>query len=105
MKITLWGVRMENINEDRKLYQYVCENCGRAIISTGKKRIIKCERCLKAERSKRYRSSTSSLYRKFKRNSDIFADVREIENYNKTHGTNYSYGQFKALLTLGKIDL
>lgn len=91
--------------ENKRLYQYVCENCGRTIISTGKKRIIKCERCLKVERSKRSRSNTSSLYRKFKRNSDIFADVREIENYNKAHGTNYSYGQFKALLLLGKIKL
>ena len=89
--------------ENKRLYQYVCESCGRTIISTGKKRIIKCERCLKVERSKRSRSNTSSLYRKFKRNSDIFADVREIENYNKAHGTNYSYGQFKALLLLGKI--
>ncbi len=89
--------------EERKLYKYRCEVCGAEIHSVWKKRIIKCEACLKRERSKRSRDSTNSPYRKHTSNADLRHDIVKIEEYNKLHGTEYSYGQFKSLKFLGKI--
>lgn len=94
---------MEPLPKKRKLYRYVCEECGRTIIAAGKKRIIKCDRCLKRARSKRSREQTNSTYRKYKYNAGIHADIKELTEYNKAHGTDYSYGQYKMLVYLGKI--
>ncbi len=89
---------------EKKLHRYICEGCGNIIFSVGKKRIIKCERCLKKERSKKYRVQTNSPYVKRKPgNMDIHADIRELVEYNEEHGTNYSYGQYKLQNFLGKL--
>lgn len=85
------------------MYKYNCEICGSEIHSTGKKRIIKCEICLKRERSKRARKNTNSPYRKYKNNTELQNEVHEIEEYNRMHGTDYTYGKFKLLKFLGKI--
>ena len=89
--------------EKRKLYEYRCEICGAEIHSVGKKRVIKCETCLKREYSRKYRSDTNSPYRKYTNNSALQRDVVEIMEYNREHGTNYSYGQYKFIKKLGEI--
>ena len=85
------------------MYKYNCEVCGAEIHSIGKKRVIKCEVCLKRERSKRARATTNSPYRKYTSNAELQNEVHEIEIYNQTHGTDYSYGKYKLLKFLGKI--
>lgn len=89
--------------EERKLHKYRCEVCGAEIHSVGKKRIIKCEACLKRQYSKKYRAETNSPYRKYTNNSALQGDMAEITQYNRKNGTNYSYGQYKLQKFLGKI--
>lgn len=91
------------MDEQKKLYKYICESCGRTIIAQHKRQVIKCRHCLDLERYKRRREKTSSVYRKYRKNADIRKDVKQIETYNKKHGTAYSYGQFKALIHYDKI--
>ncbi len=85
------------------MYKYNCEICGAEIQSTGKKRVLKCNACLKRERSKRERLNTNSPYRKYTKNAGLKKELAEIEQYNLIHGTNYSYGKFKCLKEMGKI--
>ena len=85
------------------MYKYKCEACGAEIHSVGKKRIIKCEACMKRERSKRERRNTNSPYRKYTNNTRLQNEVYEAEQYNRAHGTEYSYGEYKVLKFLGKI--
>ena len=85
------------------MHKYNCEICGAEIHSTGKKRILKCESCLKRERSKREREETSSPYRKYTNNAELRKEVCRLEEYNRIHGTDYSYGKYINLKFLGKI--
>lgn len=89
--------------KERKLYKYRCEICGAEIHSVGKKRVIKCDRCSKRASSQRSREQTHSPYRKYKYNAGIHADIKELTEYNKAHGTDYSYGQYKLKKILGEI--
>ena len=85
------------------MYKYNCEICGMPIYSKGKKRIIKCEACLKRERSKRAREKTNSPYRKYTSNSKLQKEVHQIEVFNRLHNTKYTYGKYELLKTLKKI--
>ena len=35
---------------------------------------------------------------------DVSKAIAEVEEYNRTHGTNYSYGRYFALKGLGELD-
>lgn len=85
------------------MHKYCCEICGTVIHSQGKKRVLRCETCLKRERSKRERENTSSPYRKYTSNAELHSKAHEIEEYNRKHGTDYSYGKYQSLKFLGKI--
>lgn len=85
------------------MHKYKCEVCGAQIHSIGKKRVLRCETCLKRERSKRERENTSSPYRKYTSNAELQKEVCKIKEYNKKHGTDYSYGKYQSLKFLGKI--
>lgn len=75
----------------------VCCSCGRMIYGKSPGRFYKkdclCRKC-KDELAQR---------RKKVFDSSIYVTVREKEEYNKEHGTSYTYGQYVSLKEMGKL--
>lgn len=88
------------------MYNCVCADCGTEFFNTSK-RALRCEECRKQR--DRDRAKRSYIKRKVKReklpSKSIRQITRELEKYNKEHGTHYTYGQFVSLLHNKKIIL
>lgn len=81
-----------------------CEICGAQFKSRGNNHKI-CSECIPAAQRRWYKKrkqkqEVEDLYTK----PDRLADkVKEINEYNEKHGTNYSYGMYMAFKRLGKL--
>ena len=92
-----------------KIYTKVCRRCGKEF-QTHKIKMQLCPDC-KAEKKKEWSSVRNEDNRKpkqtFHRTVPDVLPIRPytaiIEQYNKTHGTCYTYGQFEMLRFLKKI--
>lgn len=91
------------------LYEITCEKCGITFYSD-KKRTKLCDGCKRANKNERNRIQNNQN-KKPKIKETFLSDgipIREytakIERYNKQHGTKYTYGQFTALVSAGKIE-
>lgn len=83
---------------ERKLYKYICENCGSPIYSVGKRKKWVCEDCQKIKK----RESNRKYNKKIKTPKKIKAKtlsqcLQELAEYNEKHGTFLSYGKFMLL--------
>lgn len=99
-------------------YEKLCERCEKTF-RTDKDDETICPACKKKEYQKEYRDKhkdKAKEYReqykankKFHRTAPDTIPIREltaiIEQYNKQHGTCYTYGQFVSLVHNKKIEL
>lgn len=82
----------ESTNFENKKVTH-CRCCGAKLLNNEKKYCSdKCEKLGIALRQKEQKRKKEYL------ESPICRLVKEVENYNKTHRTNYSYGQYVALV-------
>lgn len=75
--------------EEQKIYH--CQNCGVRLHEAGEYCSERCKRAgelLYAAEVKRIKEFLAS---------PVAAAVREVEDYNRIHGTKYSYGQYFSL--------
>ena len=90
----------------KDLYQKKCKDCN-LIFRTDNDKVTVCPSCKhKAERE--YQKAYREQLKKIKKQTLEAIPLREytaiIENYNKKHKTNYTYGQFTLLVNCGKIN-
>lgn len=86
------------------MYSLICKTCGKKFEhqSQFKRLCSECEGFSRRAADKRSREK-----RKLKKTRDISIDqmVSIIEEYNRKHGTKYTYGQFVELAESGKIKV
>lgn len=91
--------------EERKLNENKCIECGHIFYTFGKTRRKLCEECVKARKRISVKAYTSEYYKDVynkrtpkKENPQGLNDfMRELEEYNRSHGTHLTYGQYTAL--------
>lgn len=81
-----------------------CEICGSKFTARGNNHKF-CSNCIPETQRKWYKGrqqkqEVETLYAKPDR---LANKVKEINEYNEKHGTNYSYGQYTALKRLRKL--
>ena len=81
-----------------------CEICGKNFKASGNnhKTCSDCKRIAyrRWNKKRKQKQVAENLYNK----PDHLAEkVKEINKYNKEHGTKYSYGMYKAMERLGKL--
>ena len=98
------------MNEEKELYSKICMDCGFEF-KTEQKRAKLCDICRK-KKSVQNSKEQNKQFKKPKVNVRTVKDsipIREytaiIEQYNREHGTRYTYGQFTALVSVGEIKL
>ncbi len=98
------------MTEEKELFTKICMECGFEF-ETESKRVKLCDICRK-KKSAQNRKEQNKQFKKPKANIRTVKDaipIREytaiIEQYNRQHGTSYTYGQFSALVSVGKIKL
>lgn len=77
----------------------ICTSCHKEFIIIGKENFSKCERCCK--KSKEHTKAEIKRIHKDVPKSSLDKTVCEIKDYNKKHGTRYSYGKYIALKERG----
>ena len=92
--------------KQRKLIKYICRDCG-AEFEAVSNRAFRCEKCRKevAKLTSRnwYRENKSrKIPRTMPPRKSIRQVLRELERYNKEHGTFLSYGQYIAMIEKGE---
>lgn len=75
--------------------EYHCNFCGAKLREKGKYCSDRCR-----EAGERYYAAEAKNREIFS-SSPLAAAVREVDEYNKTHGTKYSYGQYFMLKDTG----
>lgn len=91
--------------EERKLNENKCIECGHIFYTFGKTRRKLCEECVKARKRISVKAYTSEYYKDVynkrtpkKENPQGLNDFMcEVEEYNRSHGTCPTYGQYTAL--------
>ena len=86
--------------EERKLNENKCIECGNIFYTFGKTRRQLCDDCVKANRIK-HNSVYKNVYNKHTPKKDkprgLNDFMREVEEYNRSHGTSLTYGQYTTL--------
>mgnify|MGYP006967155341 CR=1 FL=1 len=82
---------MKNNTYNRRKEEGVCVYCGKMPPQSGK---LGCADC--AEKRK-LNHALRKKQRKASKKMTLSETLREIAQYNKAHGTNYSYGYYSAL--------
>ncbi len=90
-----------------KVYTRVCKNCG-VKFETGKARASVCNDCKKVTKLRLAREryddfKKPNAERKVNTGRSVNDFVLIVEEYNVTHNTDYSYGEFESALNTGKI--
>lgn len=95
----------------KKYREFKCTVCGKAFKSTGTHAQF-CPECrpgIKAERTREYNRTCWDVKKRKERKKRVLAEIqsinevmRELEKYNKSHGTCYTYGQYTALKFSGR---
>ncbi len=92
----------------KDLFEKTCKHCG-LIFETDKARAYVCPTCQKKTKAKNQVSFKKEVESKTKKKESpavtILEMAKKIENYNREHKTNYSYGQYMELVNSGKIRL
>lgn len=78
-----------------------CELCFREIYSKNPKTKY-CTVCRNTRQSEIRRIRIEKRNSILNKENPLYEDMVELERYNKEHGTNLSYGKYKALLYLEK---
>ena len=78
-----------------------CTQCGKEYYTNSPRKRI-CKKCEKVNRAENIRK-TNELYkvytpRKKAKFKSIYQVIRDVEKYNKEHGTNLSYGKYVLLM-------
>lgn len=92
-------------NETNGLFIKKCSSCGEEFQSD-KKRARVCRNCQKIKKRELARERGKE-YKKPKRvhtDNSLIEFVGLIERYNRENKTRYTYGQFVAAISEGKID-
>lgn len=92
---------MKEVNEYKS---YICERCGKEFLTNRKIRVITCSDCrakIKYEKQVKYNQSKATVWRKKEKikstTNNLFQLIKDVEKYNKNHGTHLTYGQYTAL--------
>lgn len=95
MIISIKGEIME-----RKLHEHICVDCGEKFYTFGVSKRTICDDCKKRHKVKwqaeRYKSfkSVKNEHSKKQSGASLTEIMKEIEEYNRIHGTYLSYGQY-----------
>lgn len=75
-----------------------CERCGRIFEYKHKDRNNLCRQCQSSIKQMKYnaREYGDKKSKKNESGGSLFEDVKKLEDFNKKHGTLYSYGQAKS---------
>ena len=84
----------KNITYNRRKEEGVCVYCGKMPPRSGK---LGCADCAEKRKLNGALRRKQRKARKPSKKMTLNETLREIARYNKAHGTNYSYGQWKAL--------
>ena len=95
----------------KPLIEISCEDCATVFLakSKRKRRCPECELLRRKETHKAWMESTKSNNtprtkkaprRRFGDNKDVHPILRELNRYNREHGTHLSYGQYVLLMKL-----
>ena len=94
--------------EERKLNEHICADCGNKFYTYGNTRRILCDKCKSAKRKK---NTNAEIYKGVHKKKEIKAKtkslieyMREVEEYNRSHNTCLTYGQYKNLTNKYKSD-
>ena len=75
----------------------ICIKCKKKFIKIPNEKEYKtCKRCREWNNLAKKRCLERKKYRSFYNANDLDRTLEEINEYNKTHGTAYSYGQYIA---------
>ena len=91
-----------------KKYRHICEDCGAEFFSASHNamRCVPCRETARKSISKEWREKAKSkkpiISRVLPPRKSIRTVLRELERYNKEHGTSLSYGRYIALIEKGK---
>ena len=88
---------MKNNTYSRRKEEGVCVYCGKKPPRSGKLGCADCTKKRKLVDALRRRQRKARKARKPSKKMTLDETLREIARYNKTHGTDYSYGQWQAL--------
>lgn len=91
---------MKNNTFDRRKEEGVCIYCGKMPPRSGK---LVCADCTKKRKLVDALRRGQRKARKLSKKMALDETLREIAQYNKTHGTNYSYGYYNTLKSRGLI--
>lgn len=87
--------------EERKLNENKCIECGHIFYTFGKTRCKLCDECVKARKNKRNSDIYKNVYNKRTPKKDKPQGLNdfmcEVEEYNRSHGTHLTYGQYTTL--------
>ena len=90
------------------LFEKTCIHCGK-IFKTDKPHGTVCPDCLRKSKNAGVKSYRREAAEKAKKTESpaitILGMVKKVENYNREHKTNYTYGQFCEKLNRGEITI
>ena len=88
-----------------KKHKIICSCCGTEFFSTAHNAKFCSDSCEKKANKQRSQEIKASRVRfqntKERPNKGLLEYLREIEAYNETHGTSFTYGQYTAMLEKG----
>ena len=95
--------------EERKLNEHICADCGEKFYTYGNTRRRICDKCKignKKKYYKKYAETFKSVHKKEikKKTKSLTEYIREVEEYNRSHNTCLTYGQYKNLTNKYKSD-
>jgi hypothetical protein len=82
-------------------YKLICKQCGKEFIhgTYCKTYCDECSAIRQRERNRKFmQKKRGGKVTKQKENKSLSQVIRELEEYNKAHGTCISYGQYVALI-------
>lgn len=88
-----------------ELYTKTCSECKK-VFRTDKPKVRLCPNCKKKKQQEGYEQLKKPVCEEYTgsgTNADIFKEVREMEEYNRKHGTNYTYGQYISKFKAPKV--
>ena len=84
-------------------YKLICKHCGKEFTHKTFHKAY-CDECnaeRKRERNRKFmqkKRGTVDVVAKPRENKALSQVIRELEEYNKTHGTRMSYGQYVSII-------
>ena len=81
----------------------ICTSCHKEFMLIGEENFSVCEICRQNARNYRSRQTHVKRVEEDMPKSNLDKKIREIQAYNKEHGTHYSYGKYMALKERGLI--